>query len=185
VLDANGLDTMAESARGALLRHWLLSRGLPPPDARALAELGRRLATPRPDAETVVRWPGAELRLWRGALHAMAPLAPAPRGWSLDWDGRQPLALPTGGSLRLDGAIAALPLRVAARAGGERIVLDPRRPSQSVKHLLQSLGVPPWRRARAPLLWRGDALWAVGDWLLAADCRAWLAAHGARLTWTV
>lgn len=185
VLDATGLDTMAESARGALLRHWLLARGLPPPDARALAELGRRLAAPRADAETVVRWPGAELRLWRGALHAMAPLAAPPRGWSLDWDGRQPLALPTGGTLRLEGAIAALPLRVAPRTGGERIVLGAGRPSQSVKHQLQALGVPPWRRARAPLLWHGDALWAVGDWLLAADCRAWLAAHGARLAWAV
>ena len=185
VLDATGLDAMEESARGALLRHWLLARGLPPPDARALAELGRRLRAPRADAGTVVRWPGAELRLWRGALHAMAPLAPAPRGWSLDWDGRQPLPLPGGGSLRLEGAIAALPLRVAARAGGERIVLDPHRPSQSVKHLLQSLGVPPWRRARAPLLWHGEALWAVGDWVLSLDCRAWLAAHGARLAWAV
>ncbi|MFN7551989.1 MAG: tRNA lysidine(34) synthetase TilS [Pseudomonadota bacterium] len=185
VLDAAGLDALEESARGALLRHWLLSRGLPPPDARALAELGRRLAAPRPDAEPVVRWPGAELRLWRGALYAMAPLPPAPRGWSLDWDGRAPLALPCGGSLRIDGAIATLPLRVAARIGGERIALDARRPSQSVKHLLQSLGVPPWRRARAPLLWHGDALWAVGDWLLAPPLRGWLDARGARYAWTV
>jgi len=184
VLDATGLAALDAAHRGALLRHWLLELGLPPPDARALAELGRRLAAPRADAATVVRWPGAELRLWRGALYAMAPLPPAPRGWSLDWDGRQPLSLPGGSSLRFDGAIAALPLRVAPRAGGERIVLSPRRPSQSIKHALQSLGVPPWRRARAPLLWHGDALWAVGDWLLSPPLRDWLDAHGARLAWT-
>jgi tRNA(Ile)-lysidine synthase len=185
VLDAPGLAELHEAHRGALLRRWVQGLGLPPPDARALRELGRRLAAPRADAAALVRWPGGELRLWRGALHAMAPLARAPREWSVAWDGRQPLALPFGGSLRIDGAIASLPLRVAARAGGERIALAARRPTQSVKHLLQSLGVPPWRRARAPLLWHGDALWAVGDWALAADFRAWLAAHGARLAWTV
>jgi tRNA(Ile)-lysidine synthase len=73
---------------------------------------------------------------------------------------------------------------VAARRGGERIVLSHRRPTQSVKHALQALGIPPWRRARAPVLWRGDAVWAVGDWLLAQPLRDLLDAHGARLRWT-
>ncbi len=184
-IDAADLAALDDAHRGALLRRWVQGLGLPPPDARALGEIARRLAVPRDDAAAVVRWIGAELRIWRGSLHVMAPLPPAPVAWSLNWDGRGALALPTGGTLRLDGAIAPLPLRVAGRVGGERIVLSPRRPSQSVKHALQSLGLPPWRRARAPLLWHDDALWAVGDWLLSGACRDWLAAHGARLRWTV
>jgi tRNA(Ile)-lysidine synthase len=183
VLDATGLVDLDEAHRGALLRKWLLDLGLAPPDARALAEIGRRLDAPRADAATVVRWPGAEVRLWRDALHAMAPLPPAPKDWSLDWDGRAPLALPDGGRLRIDGAIASLPLRVGPRAGGERIATaDSPRP-RAVKQALRELGIPPWVRARAPLLWHGDALWAVGDWLLAAPFVDWLGAHGARFSW--
>lgn len=181
VLDATGLETQSEGARGALLRQWLLDLGLPPPDARALRQLGARLQAPRIDASILVRWPGAELRLWRGHLHAMAPLAPIARDWQADWDGRHALPLPDGGSLRIDGAIAPLALSARLRQGGERIVLSARRPSQSVKHALQALGVPPWLRSRAPLLWHGEALWAVGDWLLAEAFRKWLDQHAASL----
>ncbi|MFN9732326.1 MAG: tRNA lysidine(34) synthetase TilS, partial [Pseudomonadota bacterium] len=87
--------------------------------------------------------------------------------------------------LRREGAIAPRRRGGAAGRGGARMARAARRPSQSVKHLLQSLGVPPWRRARAPLLWHGDALWAVGDWLLAPPLRGWLDARGARYAWTV
>ncbi len=183
VLDAGGLAALDPAHRGALLRHWLLACGLAPPDARALDELARRLDAPRADAAIVVRWPGAEVRLWRDALYAMAPLPPAPTGWALDWDGRAPLALPDGGRLRIDGAIASLPLQVRPRAGGERIVAAGTARPRAVKATLREFGIPPWTRARAPLLWHGDVLWAVGDWLLAAPFVDWLGAHGARFSW--
>jgi tRNA(Ile)-lysidine synthase len=74
-------------------------------------------------------------------------------------------------------------LRVTLRRGGERIALGPRRPSQSVKHLLQEHGVPPWQRARLPLLWREDELWAVGDLLRSHDFETWLRAGATRFLW--
>ncbi len=181
VLDTQGLAALDEGERGALLRHWLLDLHLPPPDGRGLTQLTRMLDAPRGDAVSVVRWPGAEVRLWRGHLHAMAPLAAVASEWSCDWDGRHPLLLPDGASLRIDGAIAPLALRVRMRRGGERIVLSPSRPSQSVKHRLQALGVPPWQRARAPFVWHADALWAVGDCLLAGEFQRTLESMGARL----
>jgi tRNA(Ile)-lysidine synthase len=183
VLDAQGLAALDEGDRGALLRHWLLDLRLPPPDSRALVQLARLLAAPRSDAVSVVRWPGAELRLWRGRLHAMAPLAAAP-DLDHEWDGRHPLLLADGASLRIEGAIAPLALRVRSRRGGERMVLSPTRPPQSVKHSLQALGVPPWQRTRAPFVWHHDALWAVGDWLLASEFANVLATMGARLRYT-
>jgi tRNA(Ile)-lysidine synthase len=179
VLDATDLAACDAVVRGQLLRRWLPDLGLPPPDARALAELGRRLAAPRDDAATCVRWPGAELRLWRGRLYAMAPLAP-PVDYALSWDTRQLLHLPDGTRLRIDGARGALALAVRPRAGGERLTLDDGTPPATVKSRLPALGIPPWRRARAPLLWHGDDLWAVGDWLLATPFRRWLDAHDAR-----
>src|SRR3546814_1116542 len=78
------------------------------------------------------------------------PLAPA---WCANWDGKQPLALPGGGQLQLDGAgTFDAPLRVHARHGGERIRLPGRDHSHALKHVLQDLGVPPWQRERLPLL---------------------------------
>src|SRR3546814_19153954 len=66
---------------------------------------------------------------------------------------REPLALPTGGELRLEGAGAFdAPLRVHARHGGERIRLPGRDHSHALKHVLQDLGVPPWQREHLPLL---------------------------------
>src|SRR3546814_8578772 len=54
--------------------------------------------------DAVFEWHGARVRRWRDLLHAgvrREPLAPA---WCANWDGKQPLALPGGGQLQLDGA---------------------------------------------------------------------------------
>ncbi len=166
--------------RGAVLREWLLDLGLAPPGASALAAIERELLAARPDAKPCVRWPGAELRRHRELLHAMAPLARTAAAYALDWDGRAPLQLPDGlGSLVLDGAPAGLALQVRPRRGGERIRLLADGPNRELKHVLQELGLPPWHRARLPLVWRGETLLAAGD----VACDHALRASGARLRW--
>lgn len=98
----------------------------------------------------------------------------------------------------LDGALAAEAapakaagtgfgrnLRVHARQGGERITLPGRTHSHALKHVLQDLGIPPWRRERMPLL--SDAsgvVLAAGDVACSQEFDAWLRAHGARLAWS-
>lgn len=174
------LAAAAAALRGAVLREWLLDLGLAPPGARALATIEQELLRARRDAAPRVRWPGAELRRHRGWLHAMAPLPAPPRDYALAWDGRAPLRLPGGlGWLRLEGAPLPGPARVAPRRGGERIRLAPGGPQRELKHVLQELGVPPWQRARLPLLWRDQTLLAAGD--LACDHA--FRAGGARLRW--
>src|SRR3546814_2495592 len=87
---------------------------------------------------------------WSSDVCSSDLLAPA---WCANWDGKQPLALPGGGQLQLDGAgTFDAPLRVHARHGGERIRLPGRDHSHALKHVLQDLGVPPWQRERLPLL---------------------------------
>jgi tRNA(Ile)-lysidine synthase len=163
-----------------VLRGWLLDLGLAPPGATALAAIERELLAARPDAKPCVRWPGAELRRHRDLLHAMAPLARTPPGYALDWDGRAPLQLPGGlGRLVLDGAPPGLALQVRPRRGGERIRLLPDGPNRELKHVLQELGLPPWLRARLPLVWRGETLLAAGD----VACGHALRACGGRLRW--
>jgi tRNA(Ile)-lysidine synthase len=181
VLDGTRAAAWPAEQRGELLRIWFRELGLPPPDARALASIERNLVAAAADASPCVRWRGAELRRHRGLWYALARQSAA-TDWRLAWDGRAPLALPAGGTLVL-GAPRPLDLEVRPRRGGERIRLASNRPSQSVKHALQALGIPPWLRARAPLLWHGDTLWAVGDWLIADALRRYGAEHALRLRW--
>src|SRR5690606_19808023 len=137
-------------------------------------------------------WHGAEIRLWRGLLWAGAapPLVPDHPG--LAWDGRRPLAWSGGGVLSLQPAAAggagdpfAAGITVHPRHGGERITLPGRRHSHALKHVLQELGIPPWVRARLPLLSdRDGTVLAAADLVVSAPLDAWLRATGRRLLWT-
>ena len=75
-------------------------------------------------------------------------------------------------------------MRVRARTGGERIVLPGRAHSHSLKHVLQELDVPPWVRARLPLLVdiEGEVA-AAGDLVFSAGFDQWLRRRGAQLGW--
>jgi tRNA(Ile)-lysidine synthase len=55
------------------------------------------------------------------------------------------------------------PWHLMPRAGGEKIRLDARRPTRTLKNLLQEHDVPEWQRDRLPLLFRGESLaWVPG-----------------------
>ncbi|MDF3889072.1 tRNA lysidine(34) synthetase TilS, partial [Cupriavidus basilensis] len=86
---------------------------------------------------------------------------------ALAWQGEASLAVPAWhGELRftrddtygLPEAALRRPLRLAARQGGERIVLRPGGPARALKQAYQEAGVPMARRARLPLLWAGAQL---------------------------
>jgi tRNA(Ile)-lysidine synthase len=185
-LNVPGLLALPAARRARVLRHWTADLGLPPLPANGIARIEHELLPARRDAEPVFAWSGACMRRWRDVLHAGPERAPLPEDWEAPWDGRAPLALPGGGSLRLDGAAhfdAAL--RVRARHGGERIALPGRDHTHALKHVLQDLGVPPWERERLPLLEDADGrLLAAGDRAVTAPLQAWLDARGARLAWT-
>ncbi|WIX27113.1 tRNA lysidine(34) synthetase TilS [Xanthomonas arboricola pv. corylina] len=71
----------------------------------------------------------------------------------------------------------------ARTPGGERIVLPQRAHSHRLKHLLQALDLPPWQRARLPILWADGQVLAAGDRIVSAALNDWLRAHGASLRW--
>ncbi len=180
------LRAASPARRARALRRWVAALSLPPLPARGVAQIEAALLPARADAQTEFAWQGAVLRRWRGLLHAERLRPALPAQWQASWDGRHPLALPDGGRLWLEGTDAGFgaTLRVAARRGGERLVLPGRRHSHALKDVLQSLGVPPWERRQLPLLWApGDALWAAGDLALSDSADAWLRGHGARLAW--
>ncbi|MDY0021490.1 tRNA lysidine(34) synthetase TilS [Arenimonas caeni] len=173
--------------RARLLRAWLAGLGLPPLPTDATATIGAELLPARPDASARFAWSGAVIHRWRDLLHA-APERPAlPADWSAQWSGESPLALPTGDTLSLEPpARFDRPLRVHARQGGERLVLPGRQHHSELKHALQDLGVPPWERARLPLLSADDGtLLAAGDLIISALLADWLATRAVRLRWIV
>lgn len=184
--------------RARVLRLWVEGQGLPPLPARGLRQVETQMLHAVGDRNPAFAWHGAELRRWRDLLHAGRQRPALPADLELDWfPPYPPLLLPGGDSLafesRDDGdaghaAAAAAPapaLRVRARRGGERIRLPRRDHSHSLKHVLQALGVPPWVRARMPLLVDGDgAVLAAGDIAVSASLDAWLRHHRLRLAWS-
>ena len=178
------LQALPAAERARALRAWTRGLRLPPLPGAAIDAIEGLFAA-RTDGDAEFRWSNACIRAWRGRLHAMPQASPAPPDWTLEWNGRQPLALPGGGSLALEGAESfASPLRVHPRRGGERLRLPGRGHSHALKHLLQEAGIPPWQRSRLPLLSdAGGELLAAGDRLLAAPLHDWLEARGARLRW--
>lgn len=184
-LSRTRLLALPQPRRARVLRQWIAALGLPPLPGNGVARIEAQVLPARVDASAEFRWGEAVVHGWRDLLHARRRRPALPDDWAAHWDGRAPLALPDGDALVLQGAVLERPCRVHARRGGERVVLPGRRHSHALKHVLQDLGVPPWERARLPLLSGEDgALWAIGDLVYSASFDAWLRERGARLTWT-
>ena len=184
-LSREALLRVPAARRARVLRHWIASLGLPPLPANGVARIETELLPADDDAQARFDWHGQRICAWRDVLHAAPSRPPLPADWRCEWDGRQPLALPDGGELRLVGADALpAPLLAHARQGGERIALPGRTHTHALKHVLQDLGVPPWLRERLPLLTdAAGELHAAGDLAYAAGLDAWLRERGARLLW--
>jgi tRNA(Ile)-lysidine synthase len=153
----------ADADARLLLREFLRARGLRAPSEAKLVEMLRQLTGK--GARTAIEHDGAVLRVYRGRVSVEKRpggelrLRPA-RGRGID-------------AARLERSRVTL----RARAGGERLQLDARRPRRTLKNLFQEAGIAPWRRERLPLLFCGDELvWVPGLGVAAG----WQAARGAR-----
>jgi tRNA(Ile)-lysidine synthase len=191
-IDLGQLRTMTRDRIDNLLRHWFLRHGLRMPSTAWLHELRVQILDADPDAQVCVdypRTPHLQLRRYRDrlALVRATPLGTPPAdAQAFAWNGEPSLAFPGfGGSLHFDSVdtfdsatsdegidaawLRGQTLSLRSRTGGERLKLAPDRPSRTLKQHYQALGIPPWERARLPLLFAGDALlFAAG---VGADCR--------------
>jgi tRNA(Ile)-lysidine synthase len=186
VLGVGALLQLPTTRRARVLRRWIAQLGLPPLPAEGVARIEHELLPAVADRVAGVAWHGALVRRWRDLLHADWQRPSLPKDWALQWDGRDPVRLPDGSLLALEGAgHFNASLLLGARQGGERITLPGRVHSHALKHVLQDLGVPPWLRERLPLLSspQGELL-AAGDTAYSARFDAWLRANDARLRWS-
>ncbi|MEZ5477113.1 MAG: tRNA lysidine(34) synthetase TilS [Thiolinea sp.] len=124
-----------------------------------------------------VHWEGCEVRRYRDDVYALAPLTVQPTGQRIPWpDPAQDMQLPDGQVLTaawlaavLDywqergviarAAAAQSGIEIRYRQGGE--VLQRGQYTINLKQCLQERGVPPWQRARLPLLYVGEQLLAI------------------------
>lgn len=185
VLRLDALLTLPAARRARVLRRWCGDLDLPPLPAQAVRWCEDDLAAGLQDRQPCFDWAGHRLQRWRGLLHAGPVRRPLDSAFVASWDGRAPLRLPDGGTLVFEGAVdEAVHWQVRARAGGERIRLPGRAHTHSLKHVLQSLEVPPWVRAQLPLLIDiHDRVIAAGDLVFDAGFDAWLRDGHRRLRW--
>jgi len=170
---------LPDALRDPVLRLWLRELGLDEPAHFHVAELQRQLLAAE-DRAPCLAFAQTELRRYRDLLYAMRSLLPVPDDWQAAWNGL-PLDLPGGGSLALEPARALhSALNVRYRRGGERLRPAGAMHARELRTLLQEAGIPPWRRARMPLIYAEDALLAVGDVCESEAGTRWRSENGVR-----
>jgi tRNA(Ile)-lysidine synthase len=183
-LDIGQLQALDAARQRNLLRYWFRQLDLPVPQARQLEHILSDVIPARADAEPCVRWPGAEVRRYRGTLMAMSPLPATDTETIHPWDLSGPLDIPhpagrlvaravTGRGLAVHRATSGVSVRF--RRGGEVCQPQGRQHHHDLKTLMQDAGIPPWQRDRIPLIFVDEQLaQVVGHWL----CEPFQAAAG-------
>ncbi|MEO0315184.1 MAG: tRNA lysidine(34) synthetase TilS, partial [Pseudomonadota bacterium] len=159
-----------------------------------LYQLREQMLHARDDAHPLLSLCGLTLERHAGRLlakHTEPPPANLPSELLVHWQGEAEIVVPAWqGRLVFDSApgpgldraqLLQGPLRLRPRGGGERLKLDPKRPSRTLKNLFQESDVPARERPWLPLLYLGEELiFAAG---LGMDVRAGRASEGIRLRW--
>jgi tRNA(Ile)-lysidine synthase len=194
------LRTLSPDRQANLLRRWFHQRGLAMPSASWLHEMLEQLLSAREDARLRVTHPECEVRRHRDRL-VLAPRLPELAGMREDkfddapeqmfqWQGEAQIAFPDyGGVLYIDDAgagqagldeawLRGQQLAIGFRSGGEKLKPAANRPTRSLKHHYQSLGVPAWERERLPVVKVGSqVLFAAG---IGMDCHHLAGGSGKR-----
>ena len=173
-----------------LLRWWLSASEQAAPSTAALQEMLRQLVEARTDASVQLVLGDMRVCRYRGFAYLEPNTVSLPL--AMTWQREAELSLPDGSRLVFErqcgGGLAVVrldvdKLQIRNRQGGERFQPDCRRPSRTLKHLLQEAAMPPWLRARLPLLYCGDKLAAVPAIGIACELQASEDEEGVEVYW--
>ncbi|SMF05524.1 tRNA(Ile)-lysidine synthase [Alteromonadaceae bacterium Bs31] len=169
-----------------LLRYWLAQNHYLLPEQKHMVEVQKMLRASA-DATPDVSWGrqegGCSLKRFKQRLYLLPRVDLSQQGRSFEWHTSEPLALGNVSSLAgevTESGIAPGQYRIKFREGGERCRPEFRDRSQTLKKLLQELGLEPWLRDCVPLIYKGAELVAVADlWV----CHDYAVPEGIRPKW--
>lgn len=168
-VSVTGLRALSLPEQKNLVRWWARERGYPAPVVADWQQVMTDLLAAGVDREPELRADGFSLRRFQGHVYLvptpsalpdepveLLPGSPVSWGpWQLQLE---PVANPES---------ARPPIRVSTRRGGERLRTHPDRSSKTLKNWLQERSIPPWERARLPLVFAGSE--ADGELIAVAD----------------
>lgn len=160
-LNCDDVVRLSQSRQKNLLRFYLKGQGLVLSNEQ-FNQLLEQIIRGRKDG-AVLYVAGINLRYFRQRLYVCCDEERSVlSSEEVSWSGMDTCQLPSSGALSL-----AMPLDISLtvkfRQGGERCILPGAKHSTKLKHVLQELNVPPWRRQSLPLIYFGDVLIAVAD----------------------
>lgn len=174
-LSVGKLQMLGEVRARNVLHHWVHACGLPLPSEAHLLRLWRDVLGAAVDAMPLLQWANVQVRRYRDGLFVMRALQDFDSSLSREWDCREPLRLSALGVLCATPVVGEgvakvhlvdQVLLVRFRRGGEKICVLGREGHHSLKKLFQEAGVPPWQRARIPLLFlNGELVSVTGYWV--------------------
>lgn len=168
-LNCQALLTLSAARQRNLLRYFLHQLSLALPSTAVLQRMLDEVCAARADAEPLVIWSGFEARRFAGRLFIQQTLPAFDADWQQQLNTPDSLRLPDGRQLAwqpthdrgLSLTVISKGLTVRFRRGGEKIQLAGHRQHHDLKNCLQQWRIPPWQRARIPLLFAGEELVAV------------------------
>ncbi len=191
-LSVQACAALAPARQRNLLRFWLRQQGFPAPSGHSLNELLAQLRVVPVSQHSCLRWPGVEVWRYRNLLVALAVRPLPDPALDVEWpDLRVPIEVHGVGRLHAEpvrgrGLVRARlsgPLHIRLRRGGEVMRLPGREHRHMLKKCLQAEGVPPWQRARLPLVFSGTDIAAVADLWVCAPFAARPDEEGLVIVW--
>lgn len=184
-LNVDALGQLVPAEQKNLVRWWILRNRYAPPSIADWPQVIGDLINAPADREPELRGNGYAVRRYQGSLYLVGERSAPPLVRLTLVPGQERV----WGEWRLRLVAVANPetpvpdIRISTRAGGERIRPVPDGPSKSLKNWLQEKNIPPWERARLPLLLEvkggneevvgaGD-LWLSGKYCGAAPTSGW------------
>jgi tRNA(Ile)-lysidine synthase len=148
-----------------LLRHWLQQLGLPSPPKKRIDEFVQQLTADSQRIPQII-WSGVELRRYNNLLYAGRRPPRHDATTEIEWRTRQPLKLPSqlGELQMLEGRQQRLMVRFRREGDSMRWHSHQRK----LKSIFRQLEIPPWQRARIPLIVEETVIIAIAD-LVYAD----------------
>ncbi|MDJ0955941.1 MAG: tRNA lysidine(34) synthetase TilS [Arenicellales bacterium] len=171
-ISVDDLNKLSELRVLNALRFWFRKCGFQAPARSHLQQLYTSMVVTLPKATAILSWPGVQVRRYRDWLYISSSSSDH-RAFQISWnaDGtalpgnRRLIARPVVGRGIKKDIYDTCSISIRSRVGGERCWLPNRKNHRKLKKLFQQSGVPPWERARVPLVYVEDELVAVvGFW---------------------